>query len=154
MTAIFYFNRKEMRKLQKSPCFLSNFKYCSNWPSGFREENFLKLAFVIGCLVLVQSGRNEETLWMTFHRYFLSSLFLFSLLVSSDLTAMLLVISEWQGKTKGPFVYASCKGGFQLAYSIVFQRRRWKWKSLWTMDAQSSHVLWSLAKLAKNVYEY
>jgi hypothetical protein len=48
------------------------------WPSGFREEDFKKSAnqkqeLPVAAMFVNGSGRNEQSLWRTFHRCFLPS---------------------------------------------------------------------------------
>jgi hypothetical protein len=49
------------------------------WPSGFREEDFLKLAnqkqeLPMAAIFVNGSGQNEQSLERTFHRCFLPSI--------------------------------------------------------------------------------
>jgi hypothetical protein len=48
------------------------------WPSGFREEDLKKSAnqkqeLPVAAMFVNGSGRNEQSLWRTFHRCFLPS---------------------------------------------------------------------------------
>jgi hypothetical protein len=48
------------------------------WPSGFRGEDFKKSTnqkqeLPVTAMFVNGSGRNEQSLWMTFHRCFLPS---------------------------------------------------------------------------------
>ena len=64
-------------------------KFWFIWPSGFRGEFFFKSAnqkkqLPVAAMFVNESGRNEHSLWRTFHICFLPSFSSFGLGVSEE----------------------------------------------------------------------
>ena len=65
-------------------------RFCFIWPSGFRGEDFQKLAnqkqeLPVMAMFVNESRRNEQSLWRTFNRCFLPSFGSFGKAVSEKI---------------------------------------------------------------------
>ena len=112
-------------------------KFAFIWLSGFRGEDFFKLAnqkqeFPMVAMFVNGSGQNEQSLERTFHRCFLPSFTSFGWGVSDEKIKMWKVNGRrtpsdgksshclWQGELKSPFSL-NCS-------DRVLQLSEWKWK--------------------------